>query len=103
VVIEVPDWNQPGQRRYAADVVAMPVRDHAMIDLPEAGHVHSHMGDSPGVAIAGEAGIDQQRLAGWCHDQSRGAALNINKINVECSRGGQRASSSKAGRLPSRE
>src|SRR5579859_6127302 len=62
----------------------MVVRDQHVIYLSDAG-LMSRGQDPVGVAalISWPTGIDEQRLAGWAHHQSRLAAFHVDKINLQ--------------------
>ena len=72
------------QRRHAADVIGVVVRDHQIVDAREAGLLHGG-GDAVGVAIveADEAGVDQHRLAAWRHQQRRLPAFDVDEMDFE--------------------
>ena len=64
-------------------MIAVPVSNDAMIDLLQAGDFKRNVGDSSGIAITGKARVDEQRLTSRRHDQSCGAAFNVNEVDVE--------------------
>ena len=58
-------------------MIAMVMRDDQVIDATHAGDLRGQLDDSIGVADAGVAGIDQQRLPGRRDDQRGGAPFDI--------------------------
>src|SRR5438067_823687 len=82
VVDEVADWNTRGKFNETAVMVSVPVRDHQMIDLSNAGGTRRR---HDAISISRRAdeisGIDQQRLPGRRHEQRRVATFDIDDVD----------------------
>ena len=96
VIDERADRQARGERRDAADVIRMEVRDHHVVDAREAGLLRGGL-DASGVAAveAGPPRVDEHRLAGRQREEGRLAALDVDEVDAEWSvhlrgkRGGQ--------------
>ncbi len=88
VIQEMLDGDQLGECRRAADMIAVVMRDHQVVDLLEPGFLGCAK-DSLGVAVirSGIAGVDQQRLPFGSDDESGAAAFNVHPIDVEIASG----------------
>ena len=82
VIEEMLDRDPLRQLLHAADVIDVVVREQQVVDLLEPELRHDRH-DPIGVAAAGIAGIDQQRLAGRRHEQRGLAAFGVDDIDVE--------------------
>jgi hypothetical protein len=91
VVIESLDRNALRELGKPADVIAVIVRQHEMIDLPHTS-ILERQHDAIRVASAGIADVDEQRFPGWCHEECRLAAFGIDVIDLQCFRGRLRPS-----------
>jgi hypothetical protein len=80
--VEMHHWELLGESEQRADVVAVIVRRPHVIDLFDAG-ILQRLDDTDEIAVAGVAGIDQQRLARRAHEERRLPALGIDVINVQ--------------------
>jgi hypothetical protein len=83
IVINLPDGNERGQFRRAAEMVRVKMRGDVMVDLLQPGHVARGLVDAPRVAHARIAGIDQHRLARGRDNERAPAAFDIHPIDVE--------------------
>ena len=84
-VVEIMlDGDHPGERRCAAHMIAVKVRDQQVIDLLDPGLLRGLV-DALGVAIAGRgvAGVHQQALPRGRDDQRGGAAFDVDPIDVQ--------------------
>ena len=69
-------------------MIAVPVTDHDMIDLTQARFLGRGVDAFRiAVAIARIAGVEQQRLAGRRDEQCRGAAFDIDPMDLQIARG----------------
>jgi hypothetical protein len=83
VIEELADRDHLGKRREAAFMVAVPMADHQIIDLLQAGLLGRSI-DPFGIAVGvRKSGVEQQRFAGRRHDQSGGAAFDIDPVNLQ--------------------
>jgi hypothetical protein len=83
MIVVVSDRNQLSQGRNSTFVVAMPMRDNAVIDLFQTGQFNRDVRDSAGIAIAGKSSVDQQRLTSRRNDQGCSAAFDVDEIDIE--------------------
>src|SRR5579862_42829 len=84
VIDEGSDLDTSDQLRNATNVVAMIVRDQDIVDLLDAGVVGGrHNAIRIAAFIIRPARIDQERLSGWTHNQSRLPTLYIDEIDLQ--------------------
>ena len=84
-MVETPfDRDQCRQQADSADVVVVVVREDQRVDLPETRHPGRDIVNPAGIAaVLAPAGIDEQRLARRRHHERRGAAFDVNPVDVE--------------------
>jgi hypothetical protein len=89
VIVERAERQQLGKRRQSADVIAVPMADDHVID-PRQAHRFRCGGDARGVAVAvaREAGIEQQRLPVGRDEERGGASLDIDPGNPQTTAAG---------------
>ena len=71
--------------RRAAEMIAVPVRDNQMIDLPQAG-IFDGSHDAARIAWCGGAGVarvHEERRTGRRHEKRRVAAFNVDDVDVQ--------------------
>ena len=59
------------------------MRDDEVVDLLHAGNLGGGFVQSPGIAAARHAGVDEDRLAGGRDDQRAAATLDVHPVYVE--------------------
>ena len=88
VIIKPAERNQFRQRFQTAFVICVPVADHHIVDVREAGTLgRGEDALRVPVAIARIAGVEQQRLAIGSDEQSRCAAFDIDPVDFEIAGG----------------
>jgi hypothetical protein len=108
VIVEPAEGNHLGERFEAANMVSMPVADHDVFD-PRQARFLSGCEDSLriAVAVAGIAGVEQQRVPSGRDEQRRRSSFDVDPVDLQVapglrggrvltlqwSRGGQRESS----------
>ena len=82
VIVEMLDRHLLRDVDQAPVVIAVIVRQPEVIDLLDARDLQ-HLEDAIQVALAGVAGVHEQRLPGRRHEERRLAALGVDVIDVE--------------------
>ena len=89
VIVEVHHGNLLGERQQRTDVVAVIVRRPQVIDSRHAGR-RERLENAAEIAVAGVAGVDEQRLARGADEERRLPALGVDVVDAQCARTGLR-------------
>ena len=88
IVIHVADRNQRRQPRCAAEVIDVVVGHQEVVDFLQVRDVGSDVENPAGVALAGVAGVDEDRFIGGGDDEGGAAAFRVDPVDVQAMVGG---------------